>query len=358
MLLAVDLRRDAEYAELCEETRALALAAGLEVPAVLKAKRDTPDRRHFIGAGKLAELKELMRQERAGTLVLSHAVTDGQHMRLSRELDCEVFDYPGLILTIFARRAKTAAGKLQVELAQEVYGRAKLRGAWTHLERQRGGLGATGGPGERQIELDRRMIARRIKQLRSKLKKHHTHAKLVASKRQRRLPTLALVGYTNAGKSTLFRALTSSKVPASARLFETLDTTTRQLHLGEGRSAALSDTVGFVRNLPHELIDAFRSTLNEAVEADLLLLVLDGSDASAPAKLRTIQETLRTIGAGELPQLLLLNKIDQGRSPTLLERLRWDKIAFRNISAATGEGLPELRRHIAELFPAAGPPAR
>lgn len=343
----MDLGQDPEYAQLRDETRELAAAAGFAVAGVMEARRAQPDRRHFIGAGKLAELRELMRARGAKALVIAHAVSDGQHMRLGRELACEVFDYPGLILTIFAKRAQTAEGKLQVELAQEIYGRAKLRGAWTHLERQRGALGATGGPGERQLELDRRMIASRIKQLRRRLAKRHTHARLVAAGRMKRLPTVALVGYTNAGKSTVFRALTKAAVSASDRMFETLDTTTRRMHLGGGRCAALSDTVGFVRNLPHELVDAFRSTLNEAVEADLLLLVLDGQDEAGPAKLRTIQDTLETIGAAGVPQLLLLNKLDLGRSRNLLDSLRWDRIPFLSISALTGAGLPELRDRVA-----------
>lgn len=354
VVLAVDLDRDPEFESNCEETCLLAAAAGYQVTEVIRTKRHHPDRKTFIGSGKLAEIKSCLSFHKASTLILNHTLSDGQHARLETGADTELLDYSGLILTIFAKRATTSAGKLQVELAQEIYGRSKLKGAWTHLERQRGGLGATGGPGERQLELDRRMAASKIGRLRKRLAKSSRHVELVTRSRKQRAYTVALVGYTNAGKSTLFGSLTGADVGASSRLFETLTTTSRQLHLGEKvphGSAVLSDTVGFVRNLPHELIDAFQSTLLEAVQADLLLVVVDASDRAVGAKLTTIFSTIKRIGAGEVPCILVCNKCDLG--PNQLANATEQSVKIISaveVSARTGNGLDDLREHLRNHF--------
>ena len=314
-----------------------------------------PKQRSFIGKGKVAEIKELIKQLHVATLIITHTVNDGQHLRLNQDLNVKIIDYAGLILTIFARRAQTAEGKLQVELAQEIYGRAKLRGAWTHLERQRGGLGATGGPGERQIELDRRLINRRIKQLRKKIDKRKKHVDLVSLQRKKHVPMVTLVGYTNAGKSSLFARLTKAAVSSSSRLFETLDTTTRKLHLDLHHDVILSDTVGFIRNLPHELVDAFKSTLNEVVVADLLLVVLDINDDELYNKYQIIQNTLQIIGAAEIPQVIVLNKIDLAPDELGLNSNFWVKIPIFKLSAHTGMGVNRLREFLCEHFSSSNP---
>ena len=337
-----------DFEGLVDETESLARAAGFDVADVVVAPRRTADRRTFVGKGKVEEAKACVAAHEATTLVVTHTLSDGQHSRLSEDCGAELIDHSGLILTIFARRATTSEGKLQVELAQEMYGRAKLKGAWTHLERQRGGLGATGGPGERQLELDRRMVARRINTLRRRLDKRKSHSDLVSSRRRQGPFTIALVGYTNAGKSTLFARLAKEKVSASPRLFETLTTTSRKIHLGQGRHAVLSDTVGFIRSLPHELVEAFRSTLNEAVIANLLLVIVDASDPKLATKLEVVESTIETIDAGSVPRVLVLNKSDLMINAITPMLGKWDKIPRLKVSAMTGEGMLRLRSLLTE----------
>lgn len=347
VILAVRFPDEPDFEGLVEETAELVRAAGMTVAGTVVAPRRSADRRSLVGKGKVAEARAALGRLRASSLVVTHTLTDGQHARLSEDCGAGIVDRTGLILEIFGRRAKTSEGKLQVELAEEIYGRAKLKGAWTHLERQRGGLGATGGPGERQLELDRRMTARRIGALRRRLERCRRHSDLSSARRRKGPFSVALVGYTNAGKSTLFARLTKERVPASRRLFETLSTTSRKAHLGEGRDIVVSDTVGFIRSLPHELVEAFRSTLNEAVIADMLLVVADGSDPRLPERLEVIEDTIGSIGAGHVPRVLALNKSDlagNGRPDTA----GWDRIPVLRISAATGEGLPRLRAMLAD----------
>lgn len=347
VILAVRFPDEPDFDGLVEETEELVRAAGMAVAGTVVAPRRSADRRTLVGRGKAAEAKAEIERLRASTLVVTHTLTDGQHARLSEDCGAGLVDRTGLILEIFGRRAKTSEGKLQVELAGEIYGRAKLKGAWTHLERQRGALGATGGPGERQLELDRRMTARRINALRRRLGRCKRHSDLSSARRRRGPFSVALVGYTNAGKSTLFARLTKERVPASRRLFETLSTTSRKAHLGEGRDIVVSDTVGFIRSLPHELIEAFRSTLNEAVIANLLLVVADASDPRLPERLEVIEDTIGSIGAGHVPRVLALNKSDLSCAARP-DTAGWDKIPSLRMSAVTGEGLPRLRSMLAE----------
>lgn len=351
MVLAVNINHDPDFTEQCDETCSLARYAGYEVVEVIQVQRRHAASKTFIGKGKVEEMKSCLAFHQANAVVVNHTLSNGQHARLGIELDVELVDYSGLILTIFANRASTAEGMLQVELAQEIYGRSKLKGRWTHLERQRGGLGATGGPGESQLELDRRLTVRRISQLRKKLRKRSKHVKLASANRRKRIPTVVLVGYTNAGKTTLFTRLTGVSAPASPRLFETLSTTSRRLYLGDGIQVVLSDTVGFIRNLPHELIEAFRSTLQEALTADLALLVADISDPGIEGKLVTMQETLDTIGAGNVPCILVGNKIDKCGMRIESNGPRWDKIVGSvEVSAHSGSGVDRLRELMHHYF--------
>ena len=347
-MLNVKLGSDLEYTSRLGEYRALARSAGYRVTEFITASRQQPDPRTFIGKGKLAQVKELLRSSQAQTLLVDHTLNDSQHSSLAREINCDLRDYSGLILEIFARRATTAAGKLQVELAQEMYGRSKLRGTWQHLERQRGAMGITGGPGERQLELDRRQSAKKINRLRKKLAKLAYHTVRTTTRRQARIPKIAIVGYTNAGKSTLFAQLTRSKVAASAQVFETLSTTTRRVFLATGQFAVISDTVGFIRNLPHELVSAFRSTLYEATVADLIAIVVDGSDPECEAKLHTVEQVLASIGADMIPQILICNKADLGRAVIL--SYACGKIDTISISAHNGYGISTLRTKLSKYF--------
>lgn len=364
VVLTVNLNHAENFATQAEETCQLALAAGFEISDVITANRRHPDRHSFIGKGKVAEIKSCLAFHQAKTLIVNHTLSDGQFARLETELDTELLDYSGLILTIFANRATTLAGKLQVELAQEIYGRSKLKGAWTHLERQRGGLGATGGPGERQLEIDRRLTAAKITKLKKRLAKVNRHVELVTQSRKKSAYTVALVGYTNAGKSTLFAQLTKAEVPASPRLFETLTTTSRQLHLPTpnlSKDIVISDTVGFIHNLPHELVEAFHSTLLEAIQADLLLIVVDASEPDVANKLTTIEATLEQIGAGEIPRILVANKSDRGACQLDLPATKSVKIVDSvKLSALAGSGIDQLNQillnHYHRTVPVPGTP--
>lgn len=303
----------------------------------------------LVGKGKLAEIKRLVHESGAHTLITACALNGGQLRRLSKELKVEVVDRTGLILNIFAQRAASAQGKLQVELARCEYEYAHLVSGWQHLERQRGGTRTVGGPGEKQLEIDQRLLAAKIKRLRVQIDKHHQRAMRTVQRRRRSIATVALVGYTNAGKSSLFARLSGQQASASKRMFETLDTTTRRIYLGEGKYAALSDTVGFVRDLPHGLVAAFRATLREAVDADLLMLVVDTSDPLCREKTRIVEQTLEEIGAGAVPRLLVGNKSDLLPAGWQWRTLPADcgKIIARvSVSAVTGRGVPELRRQL------------
>ena len=343
---------DAELAEL----GLLAQTAGLEPVARITCKRKAPDPALFVGSGKAEEIALLAEQHGADEILFDQALSPAQQRNLERALQRAVNDRTMLILEIFAQRARSHEGKLQVELARLQYLSTRLVRRWSHLERQAGGIGMRGGPGETQIELDRRMIAETIKRTKERLLKVKRQRSTQRRQRQRTGTfTVSLVGYTNAGKSTLFNALVKARAYAADQLFATLDTTTRQLYLAQlGRSISLSDTVGFIRDLPHGLVEAFEATLQEAVDADLLLHVVDASSPEWVEQINEVQQVLEEIGADSIPQLLVFNKLDAvlpDRLPTQL----FDsyEIAHRQVprlylSASTGDNLEALRDFMAE----------
>lgn len=353
--MGVDLGLPHFDAEL-EELGLLAQTAGLEPVARVACKRKAPDAALFVGRGKADEIKALAAETGATEILFDQALSPAQQRNLERHLELPVNDRTLLILEIFAQRARSHDGKLQVELARLQYLSTRLVRRWSHLERQRGGIGTRGGPGETQIELDRRMIGEAIKRTRERLEKVKRQRHTQRRQRARRETfNISLVGYTNAGKSTLFNALVKARAYAADQLFATLDTTTRQLFLGEaGRSVSLSDTVGFIRDLPHSLIDAFQATLHEAADADLLLHVVDAANPHHPEQIAEVQRVLHEIGAGQVPQLLVFNKTDAlppGQQPRRLEdsfELDGAQVPRLFVSARNGSGLPELRRQLAE----------
>ena len=295
----------------CGEFQELALSAGALIVDEIVSKRRRPDPRNFIGKGKLEELAKSVETNAAELVISSTALSPSQERNLERHLKCRVVDRAGLILDIFAQRARSFEGKLQVELAQLRHLSTRLVRGWTHLERQKGGIGLR-GPGETQLESDRRMIGARIKQLRTRLETVDARRTMNRQNRVRaEVPTVALVGYTNAGKSTLFNALTDAGVYVEDQLFATLDPTVRRLELPNGREVVLADTVGFIRDLPHELIAAFRSTLQEAREADLILHLIDASDGNRWQRVRQVNSVLKQLDADRVPQIRVYNKIDK-----------------------------------------------
>ena len=354
-----------EFDGALEELGLLAQAAGLTPVARITCKRKAPDAALFIGSGKADELKLLASQLGATEILFDQALSPAQQRNLERHIELPVNDRTLLILEIFAQRARSHEGKLQVELARLQYLSTRLVRRWSHLERQSGGIGMRGGPGEAQIELDRRMIGETIKRTKERLLKVKRQRQTQRRQRQRRDAfNISLVGYTNAGKSTLFNALVKAKAYAADQLFATLDTTTRQLYLGEAsRSVSLSDTVGFIRDLPHGLVDAFAATLQEAVDADLLLHVVDAANPHFPAQIAQVQRVLAEIGAIQIPQILVFNKLDaieNNRWPLQLEDM-FDLDGNRTprvfVSAKAGEGLAALRRQIVgQINAAASPP--
>jgi len=325
-----------------EEFVELARSAGADVVDQIVSARRRPDPRYFIGKGKLDELAASVGQLGADLIITSAALSPSQERNLERRLKCRVLDRAGLILDIFAQRARSFEGKLQVELAQLRHLSTRLVRGWTHLERQKGGIGLR-GPGETQLESDRRLIGGRIRQLRSRLEQVDARRTMNRQNRVRaEVPTVALVGYTNAGKSTLFNALTDASVYVEDQLFATLDPTVRRLELPNGREVVLADTVGFVRDLPHELIAAFRSTLQEAREADLILHLIDASDANRWQRVRQVNSVLQQLDADRVPQIRVYNKIDKlDRRPRVANNRSGEGRAAW-ISAATGEGIPLL----------------
>ena len=346
-----------------EELGLLAQTAGLTPVSRMTCKRKAPDAALFVGTGKAEEIKMIAREVGATEVLFDQSLSPAQQRNLERTLDMPVNDRTLLILEIFAQRARSHEGKLQVELARLQYLSTRLVRRWSHLERQTGGAGVRGGPGEKQIELDKRMISESIKRTKERLTKVKRQRQTQRKQRDRRNAfSISLVGYTNAGKTTLFNALVKARAYAADQLFATLDTTTRQLYLGDAaRSVSLSDTVGFIRDLPHGLIDAFEATLQEAADADLLLHVVDGSNPDFLAQIEQVQRVLTEIGAGGVPQLLVFNKLDA------LENARWplhmvDMFEVNDpetesprslqrvfVSAQSGEGLPVLRQLLADL---------
>ena len=356
ILVGVDLGLPHFDAEL-EELGLLARTAGLDPVARITCKRRAPDAALFVGTGKADEIKLLAQQHGAQEILFDQSLSPGQQRNLERRLECAVNDRTFLILEIFAQRARSHEGKLQVELARLQYLSTRLVRRWSHLERQRGGIGTRGGPGETQIELDRRMIATTIKRTKEQLQKVKRQHMTQRKQRDRRGAfNISLIGYTNAGKSTLFNALVKARAYAADQLFATLDTTTRQLYLGEAqRSVSLSDTVGFIRDLPHGLIDAFQATLQEAIDADLLLHVVDASNPDWTLQIRQVQQVLKEIGAQDIPQLLVFNKVDameEGSLPLQVQDMfEVDGVQTPRIfvSARAGTGIAELRTALATI---------
>lgn len=341
-----------------EELGLLAQTAGLNPVARITCKRKVPDAALFVGSGKADEIRMLAQMHGAKEVLFDQALSPAQQRNLERALEMPVNDRTLLILEIFAQRARSHEGKLQVELARLQYVATRLVRRWTHLERQAGGIGGRGGPGEKQIELDRRMIADAIKRTKERLQKVKKQRATQRRQRERRdVFNISLVGYTNAGKSTLFNALVKARAYAADQLFATLDTTTRQLYLTEaGTSVSLSDTVGFIRDLPHGLVDAFQATLQEAVDADLLLHVVDASNATFPEQMDQVHKVLAEIGAQDIPQVLVFNKLDAlepGQRPAVLQdSYEVDGVAVPRVfvSARSGEGLPALRQLLADIL--------
>ena len=331
---------------------------------VVTGKRDRPDAATYAGSGKVEELKDVCRLHDARSVVFDNALTAAQIRNLEKALSeggksVRVFDRTDLILEIFAQRARSHEGKLQVELAQLEHLSTRLVRGWTHLERQRGGLGKTGGPGEKQIELDRRLIGEKVKKLKERLKKvTRTRATQRAARTRSGMLRVSIVGYTNAGKSTLFNRLTRGDSYVADKLFATLDPTTRRLHLGEGVNAALSDTVGFVKDLPHGLVAAFRATLEETVQADLLLHVVDASNPRHEEQVEAVNVVLAEIGAADIPQVLVWNKIDriEGAKAEVV-RDPCGKILKIKASAVSGAGIEAIRAALAEVAKANDPRA-
>lgn len=340
-----------------DELGLLAETAGFRVAERVTCKRRAPDPALFIGSGKADEIKALALGTGATEVLFDQALSPAQQRNLERHLELAVNDRTLLILQIFAQRARSHEGKLQVELARLQYLSTRLVRRWSHLERQSGGIGMRGGPGETQIELDRRMIGDAIKRTKERLEKVKKQRATQRRQRERRDAfNISLVGYTNAGKSSLFNALVKARAYAADQLFATLDTTTRQLYLGEaGRSVSLSDTVGFIRDLPHGLVDAFAATLQEAADADLLLHVVDASNPGHPEQIAEVMRVLHDIGAAQVPQLLVFNKLDAIDAERQPQRLR-DHMDVEGlsvtrvfVSALTGQGLPELRQALADV---------
>jgi GTPase len=341
---------DPHYDEGVEEVVRLVQSAGVRRFKVLKGKRARPDPRLYAGSGKVEEIRRAAEELNAMYVVFNHALSPAQERNVEREVVRRVMDRAELILEIFAQRAQTSEGKLQVELAQLEHLSTRLVRGWTHLERQRGGLGKTGGPGETQLELDRRYIANRVRALKKKLEVLKKQRGVQRRARARGdVLSASIVGYTNAGKSTLFNALAHAKAYEADQLFATLDTTTRRVWIPEAGNVVVSDTVGFIRDLPHGLVAAFRATLEETVHADLLLHVVDASSAVRDEQAEAVDEVLAEIPAGEAPRLAVWNKIDAARLEPGVERDQYGRISRVFVSARTGAGLELLRGAIAEF---------
>jgi GTPase len=335
-------------AEAMPEWEALAVSAGATVVERMVCRRARPEAGMLLGRGQVDRLRALVEADQADLVLVNHPLTASQERNLERRIGCRVIDRTGLILDIFAQRARSHEGKLQVELAQLRHLSSRLVRGWSHLERQKGGIGLR-GPGETQLELDRRMLDVRIRQIESRLAKVGRQREQGRQARRRRdVPTVSLVGYTNAGKSTLFNALTAAQVYADDRLFATLDTTLRKLELGVHGPAVLADTVGFLRDLPHQLVAAFRSTLEEVAESSLLLHVIDASDPLREESIVEVERVLEAIGAGDIPRLRVYNKADRLLAPELLPE---DPIVGSDqlcVSAVTGQGLEALKLAIGQ----------
>lgn len=353
ILVSIDFN-EPDYEESLYELRQLVTTAGLTITGTVEGKRSVPDAKLFIGSGKAEDLKAMLEASETKLVAFNHDLSPSQQRNLERFLDARVVDRTGLILEIFAQRAQSHEGKLQVELAQLEHLSTRLVKGWSHLERQKGGIGVRGGPGETQLELDRRQLRVRIKQLREKLIKLKSQRGMQRRARKRsNLMAVSLVGYTNAGKSTLFNRLTRSEIYAADQLFATLDTTSRKMHLPELEGygsvpVVLSDTVGFIKHLPTTLIEAFGATLEEAAQADLLLHVVDMASTNREAQITQVNKVLQDIGADKVPQVLILNQIDRIDCEAGFDRDEYGKIARIRVSAKTGEGMDYIRLALQE----------
>jgi GTP-binding protein HflX len=347
-LVGVDFGKE-DFAASLEELSLLAKSAGAEPVTTFTAKRSSPDAAYYVGTGKADEILAAVTSMELEIVIVNHALSPAQQRNLERRLQVRVVDRTSLILDIFAQRAQSHEGKLQVELAQLQHLATRLIRGWTHLERQKGGIGLR-GPGETQLETDRRLIGERVKALRARLTKlHRQHETQRRARARNNAFSVSLVGYTNAGKSTLFNALTKAGTYVADQLFATLDTTSRRVYLGEAGNVIVSDTVGFIRELPHQLVAAFRATLEETIHADLLLHVVDASNEARAEQIEQVNLVLKEIGADHIPQILIWNKIDAAGLAPGVERDEYDKIHRVLLSAQTGEGVDLLRNAIVEF---------
>lgn len=347
-LVGVDFGKG-DFAASLEELSLLAKSAGAEPLTTITGKRGSPDAALFVGSGKADEVANAVADLELSLVIFNHALSPAQQRNLERHLKVRVIDRTSLILDIFAQRAQSHEGKLQVELAQLQHLSTRLIRGWTHLERQKGGIGLR-GPGETQLETDRRLIGDRVKALRARLDKLRKQQETQRRSRGRNNTfSVSLVGYTNAGKSTLFNAMAKTRVYAADQLFATLDTTSRRIYLGEAGNVVMSDTVGFIRELPHQLVAAFRATLEETIHADLLLHVVDGASPVRMEQIEQVNLVLKEIGADQIPQILVWNKIDASGMAPAIERDEYDKIRRVFVSARTGAGLDLVRQAVTEF---------
>ncbi len=333
-----------------QEFKELVRSAGAQIVHLVTGSRQRPDSRYFVGEGKAEEIRDYVRDLQADLVVFDHSLTPAQERNLERLFECRVVDRTGLILDIFAQRARSHDGKLQVELAQLKHMSTRLVRGWTHLERQKGGIGLR-GPGETQLETDRRLLAVRIKQINKKLEKvQNQREQGRQSRKKAEIPTVSLVGYTNAGKSTLFNALTQADVYAADQLFATLDPTLRSISLPNQQEIILVDTVGFIRHLPHDLVAAFRSTLQETAEADLLLHVIDSHDEQRDLYREQVNNVIAEIGAEAVPQIEIMNKIDLTQHASGVQEGNGLHATTAWVSAQTGAGLEQLLEYLGNYF--------
>ena len=338
-----------DLAEQVEEVTLLAESAGASVFTVVHGRRQSPDPATYAGKGKVEEIAAQVAAHDADLVIFNHELSPAQERNLERALQCRVIDRTSLILDIFAQRAQTSDGKLQVELAQLDHLATRLVRGWTHLERQKGGIGLR-GPGETQLETDRRLLGKRVKLLKERLHKLERQRGVQRKARTRGdVLNVSLVGYTNAGKSTLFNALTHAGAYAADQLFATLDTTSRKLWLDGVGNVIVSDTVGFICDLPHALIAAFHATLDATSQADLLVHVVDSASPAREEQVVEVNKVLEEIGASQVPQLMVLNKLDLTGLPPTVERNEYDRIVRVRVSAKCGDGLPLLRAVLAEI---------
>jgi GTP-binding protein HflX len=347
-LVGVDFGKE-DFAASLEELSLLVKSAGAEPVVTVIGRRSSPDAALFVGSGKAEEIAHAVIDNKIDLVIFNHALSPAQQRNLEKELKVRVVDRTSLILDIFAQRAQSHEGKVQVELAQLQHLATRLVRGWTHLERQKGGIGLR-GPGETQLETDRRLLGERVKMLRAKLEKLQKQRVTQRRARERNNTfSVSLVGYTNAGKSTLFNSLVKARVYAADQLFATLDTTSRRIYLADAGQVVISDTVGFIRDLPHQLVASFRATLEETIHADVLLHVVDAANPARMEQIQQVNLVLKEIGADHIPQVLIWNKIDAAGLEPALERDEYDKIRRVFISAHSGAGLDLLRDAIAEF---------